>query len=141
MSDLAPWESLLTSQKVMELHARAMLEHSEAILQTGPLHEDCVEGKLGNAWQSESYVTDEDAKHGLCFAGFLLFYLTLGNCFPEGNKRIGWISATVVLASLGLTVKATDDEAEGFVTRIADGTTRNALEVIQWLAARVEAPD
>jgi prophage maintenance system killer protein len=118
-----------------------MLEHSKVTLETGPVHADCVDGKLGNAWQSESYISDEDAKAGICFAGFLLFYLTVGHCFPDGNKRIGWISAIAVLASLGLTVKAADDEAEQFVDRIASGQVREGLQAVQWIAARLDAPN
>jgi prophage maintenance system killer protein len=125
----------------MELHQRAMLEHNTVALKVGPQHADCVDGKIGNAWQSELYVSDEDAKKGICFAGFLLFYLTMGNCFPDGNKRIGWIAAMTVLSEVGLTVKATDEEAEAFVTKIAAGLIRSGLEVVNWIAGRLDAPD
>ena len=45
-----------------------------------------------------------------------------------------------VLAVLGLTVKTTDAEAEEHVLRIAEGKIRGGLEVVQWIAAREEAP-
>lgn len=136
-----PWEHLVTRDRIMELHARAILEHNKEPLETGPAHADCVDAKLGNAWQAESYVADEDAKSGICFAGFLLVYLAVGHCFPDGNKRIGWAAAMAVLAALGLTVKATDDECTDFVERIASGQIREGLDAVHWIAVRLDAPD
>ena len=135
-----PWSALINSDKVMALHAEAIRRYTNRPLAVGLHAKDCVDGKLGNAWTSEDYRVDEDAKPGICFSGFLLFYLVLGNCFPDGNKRAGWASAMSVLASLGLTVKATDEEAVALVTSIADGTVRNGLEVVHWIAARLYAP-
>jgi len=84
---------------------------------------------------------DDDAKPGICFAGFILFYLVLGNCFPDGNKRVGWAAAMTVLAALGLTIKATDDEVVELVTSIAEGRIRDGVRVVKWIGARIDAPD
>lgn len=135
-----PWHSLISTEKVVALHGEAILRYSQTPLAIGTHAHDCVDGKLGSAWTSESYRVDEDAKPGMCFAGFLLFYLVVGNCFPDGNKRVGWAAAMSVLASLGLTVRATDDEAVELVRGIAEGTIRSGLQVVQWLGSRLEAP-
>jgi death-on-curing protein len=141
MTDLSPWHLLISTERVIALHKEGLARHSETTLPSGTHAADCVDGKIGNAWTSEAYRVDEDAKPGVCFAGFLLFYIVLGNCFPDGNKRAGWAAAMSVLASLGLTVKATDDEATDFVLKIAAGQIRNGLEVVQWIATRLEAPE
>jgi len=90
---------------------------------------------------AEQYtLADEDAKPGLCFTGYLLYYLVRDHCFPDGNKRAAWAASMAVLASMGLTVKATDDEAYSLVDRIATGGIDEGAEVVQWLAERLEAP-
>jgi death-on-curing protein len=73
----------------------------------------------------------------------LLFYLVSNHCFVDGNKRIGWLAAMRVLLSFGLTVSATDDEAEAFCMRIADSQKADAIrdgqDVVIWLSERLEA--
>jgi hypothetical protein len=96
----------------------------------------------GNAWTSETYRADEDNVYpGLCFCGFLLYYLVRGHCFPDGNKRVAWASAMAILASIGLTVNATDDESYDLVIRIAEGKIQSGMEVVQWLGRKLEAPE
>ncbi len=48
------------------------------------------------------------------FRGCLLYYLMKNHCFVDGNKRVGWAACMEVLRALGLTVTATDKEAEDF---------------------------
>lgn len=141
---MKPWESLISLERIMELHGKAMTKVGQAPTVDRKTR-DCVDGRLGNAWTGESYVGDaRDARPGLCFAGFLLFYLVRDHCFPDGNKRIGWVAAMEILARIGLTVKATDDEATDFVTRIADqerdDSVKSGLDASLWLAGRLEAP-
>jgi prophage maintenance system killer protein len=140
MTELEPWHSLISTDKVLDLHAEAITRWNQTPLPVGMDARNCVDGKLGSAWTSESYCVDDAAKAGVCFAGFLLFYLVQGSCFPDGNKRVGWEAAMSVLASLGLTVAASDDEAVDIVMSIADGRIRNGLEIVQWIARRLEAP-
>jgi death on curing protein len=136
----SPWRALISTDKVFELHQEAVLRFSQAAIADSMSARDCVDGKIGNAWTAESYTLSEDAIPGICFAGYLLFYLVTGHCFADGNKRAGWASAMSVLAALGLTVKATDDEAETLVLEIASGVMKEPLRVVSWLAARLEAP-
>ena len=142
MTDFEPWSHLISTDKVIALHGEQMAKYSQTPLPIGSHSVDCVDGKLGNAWTSETYrIEEEDVRQGVSFAAFLLFYLVLGNCFPDGNKRIGWAASMIVLAELGLTVKATSDEATDFVQGIASGHVKNGLEVVQWIASRLEAPE
>jgi death on curing protein len=135
------WADLITIAEVLRLHARGILEHNQTPVAINKAVEDCVEGRIGNAWTSEGYCSDEDAKPGLCFAGYLLYYLTRDHCFLDGNKRAAWSTAMAVLASLGLTVSASDDESYSLVDRIANGVIKDGMEVVYWLAARLEAPE
>ena len=136
------WHSLMTVEEVMRLHAICMEQHGQKPLPANQSTEECVEGRLGNAWTSEQYLlADEDARPGLCFAGYILYYLARNQCFKDGNKRVAWSSAMAVLASIGLTVKSTDDEAVHLVERIATGVIKDGMEVVHWLTGRLEAPD
>jgi death on curing protein len=139
---VTPWNHLISLDRVLELHQRGLLEHSQAVLAVGELAKDCVDGRLGNAWTSETYRADEDDIYpGLCFCGFLLYYLVRGHCFPDGNKRVAWASAMAVLASIGLTINATDDESYDLVIGIAEARIRSGMEVVQWLGRKLEAPE
>jgi prophage maintenance system killer protein len=59
----------------------------------------------------------------------------------DGNKRVGWAACMEVLRLLGLTIEASEDEAEVFVTAIAAESPdiTNALAVAVWLAPRLRA--
>lgn len=134
------WQDFITADRVMELHAESIKRYSKAALRVGNSHRDCVEEKLGNAWTAERYSASTDmSRSGLCFAGYLMFYLANGNCFPEGNKRVGWASAMAVLAELGLSVQATTREAEEFLLRIVAHDVADGNEVVIWLAQRLQA--
>jgi death-on-curing protein len=136
------WHSLITVERVLELHAQGIREHSQAALGLSAAAEDCVEGRLGNAWNAEVYSsTDDDARMGLCFSGYLLYYLVRDHCFPDGNKRAAWAASMAVLASIGLTVRASTDDAYFLVDQIAHGVMKSGTEVVQWIAARLEAPE
>ena len=134
-------EHLITLDRLLDLHRRSIARFNTAPLNIGQSHRDCAEGKIGNAWAAESYFDQPSTRHGLCFAGFLMFYLVKGHCFPDGNKRIGWLAAMTVLASLGLTVNATDEEAIGLVHGISTGSVSDGHEVVRWLADKLESPE
>lgn len=140
--DRIDWQHLITTGRILELHERSMHMFDQEPLDIGSEQVECVEGRIGNAWLAEQYSSDEqNVRSGLCFAGHLMFYLVKDHCFPDGNKRVGWIAAMTVLASLGLTIRSTDTEAIDFVTRIVTGEVPDGSAVVQWLAARLEAPE
>ena len=140
--DPIDWQHLVTTEQILSLHEQSLRSFHQDPLSIGIEHKNCVEGKIGNAWLAEQYSSEEqNVRSGLCFAGYLMFYLVNGHCFPDGNKRIGWIAAMTVLASLGLTVRSTDENAIELVLRIARNEIQDGSAVVQWLAARLEAPE
>lgn len=130
-----PWGNLISVQRIVALHAEGMRRHGHDPASRPA--EDCVEGSLGAAWNAGLYREPEDARIGLCFAGHVLYYLAKNHCFTDGNKRAAWMSMTTVLASMGLSVEATDDEAEAMVKQVAEGVIRDPDGVIFWLAERL----
>ena len=132
-----PWESYVSKETVLELHDWCISTWGGDKSPTPK--EGCVEGSIGAAINAELYSGVESDTTGLCFAGCLLFYLASNHCFVDGNKRVAWASCMEALRNLGLTITATDDEAEAFCLDIATGTVRNAMDVPLWLAPRLEA--
>ncbi len=139
--DHIEWQHLITTERILELHEQSLRSYHQKPLAIGAEQMDCVKGRIGNAWQAEWYSSKErHVRSGLCFAGHLMYYLVRGHCFPDGNKRIGWIAAMTVLASLGLTVRSTGADAIDLVMRISTNEVPDGSAVVQWLAARLEAP-
>ena len=140
--DHIEWQHLITTERILELHGQSLRLSHQKPLPIGAEQMDCVEGRIGHAWLAEQYSSEEQhMRSGLCFAGHLMYYLVRNHCFPDGNKRIGWIAAMTVLASLGLTVRSTDADAIDLVMRIAENEVPDGSAVVQWLAARLEAPE
>ena len=133
--------NLITVEEVRQLHAEGVKRHGGSAI-VPKSADNCVDGRIGNAALAEQYVTDDERmRPGLCFAGFLLFYLVQGHCFTDGNKRVGWSAAMRVLADLGLTVEASDDEAYDFCCGITSGNVKNGRQVVKWFAQRLTAPN
>jgi prophage maintenance system killer protein len=79
---------LINAEQVFALHTEA-INRWGGKRSTRTDSEDCIEGRIGNAALAEDYVTDDErVRRGLCFAGFLLFYLCRDHCFIDGNKRV-----------------------------------------------------
>jgi death on curing protein len=134
-----PWSHLITHVAIQQIHDDTIVRFGGD--NTPQPKQGCVEGSMGAAWNAELYTDDDSSSGGLCFAGCLLYYLVKNHCFVDGNKRVGWAACMEVLRSLGLTVDATDEEVEAFVTAIADNSPEvaSALDVPVWLAPRLRA--
>lgn len=139
MTEASPWQHLMSSDIVLSLHKAGIEKFGGDY---SPPKEGCVERSLGGAYSAEQYASSADTVEGLIFAGYLLYYLATNHCFTDGNKRIGWLAAMRVLLGLGLTVNASDDEAEAFCMRIADSQKPDAIrdgqDVVIWLSERLE---
>lgn len=139
MTDVSPWHHLIPVDTVVVLHKAGIDKYGG---DHSPPKEGCLEQSLGGAYSAEQYTRADDTVEGLIFAGYLLFYLVSNHCFVDGNKRIGWLAALRVLLNLGLTIRATDDEAEAFCMRIADSQKPDAIrdgqDVVIWLSERLE---
>ncbi|MBV9760921.1 MAG: Fic family protein [Acidobacteriaceae bacterium] len=132
-----PWSHLITLNSVVDMHR-------ESIARFGgdPFPEPvpgCVESSLGAAWNAELYAAKPGSVPGLCFAGCLLFYLIRNHCFVDGNKRAAWAASMEVLRTLGLTVHASDHEAEEFCLDVITGraSVHTGIDVCLWLAPRL----
>lgn len=135
MSDREPWVHLITVNGILDLHAEGIKKYGGDF--SAP-QEGCLERSLGAAWSLEVYGAPDNALPRLSFCSGLLYYLVMNHCFTDGNKRIGWMSAVEVLRSLGLTIKATDEEAENLCLDIIGGTVKHATDVIPWIAKRLQ---
>lgn len=135
MSEREPWVSLITVDGILYLHAEGIKKYGGDF--SGP-REGCLEGSLGAAWNLELYAAPEGSLKCLSFCAGLLYYLVKNHCFTDGNKRIAWMAAMESIRTLGLTVKASDDEAEKFCMDVISGTIKHATDVVSWLAKRLE---
>ena len=136
------WQCLITIDQITELHAKSLQAVGQDPLPIGAEQIDCVKARIGNAWLADQYSAENtsNVKNGLCFAGYLMFYLVKDHCFSDGNKRIGWIAAVTVLASLGLTIQSTDEDAIDFVQRIARNEITDGGDIVRWLSERLKSP-
>ena len=69
-------------------------------------------------------------------AAALLESIVRNHPLLDGNKRLGWTSATVFLAMNGHQVEVDDDVAVDFVTNIAAGQV-SFEEMVSWFEARI----
>jgi death-on-curing protein len=135
VSEREPWAHLLNYETVIELHREGIERFGGDLSAPQP---GCLERSLGAAWSLELYAAPEDARQCLCFCSGLIYYLVKNHCFTDGNKRIAWMAAMEALRCLGLTVLATDDEAEKFCLDVISGEIKNAIDVVPWVAQRLE---
>jgi death-on-curing protein len=132
-----PWAHLISVEVISELHAENIKLYGGDSTPTP--REGCIEGSLGAAWSAEGYAGSDNAVPGLCFSGYLLYYLILNHCFMDGNKRVAWAACMEVLRSIGLTVDATDDKVERFCLSIIEKSVASAAAVTEWLASKLIA--
>lgn len=138
MTNPEPWSGLITSADIHWLYGEGIKRKGG----TGSHSKDgCVDAALGAAYTAELYsmpeVNDETVITGIIFCGYLMFYLITKHCWVDGNKRVAWECAMWVLLKLGLTVQASDDDAERFCVALASGDIKVAEDVVVWLAERL----
>lgn len=139
MSDLRPWNELLSLNDVYELYREGIRRYGGDPSDPKP---GCIDGSLGAAWSAESYSDPDPGRlPGLVFVGYLLFYLARNHCFTDGNKRVAWSAAMHVLLGPGLTVEATIDEAEQLMLSVIERRVNDGMEVVSWLAERLIAAE
>jgi prophage maintenance system killer protein len=133
-----PWDFYCTTERVFELHRQAIeVYKGDGTVATNA--GNCVERCLAAAVNAESYA--DAPKPGLAFAGYALYYFTMNHCFTDGNKRVGWLVALDVLATLGLTINAELDEViQLFDELLATAEPKQkGTYVAEWLAPRLRA--
>jgi death-on-curing protein len=133
-----PWTTWIDIDTISALYAEGVNQHGG--LGSKP-KDGCVEAALGAAYNAELYsmpeIDSETVVSGLCFCGYLLFYLATKHCYVDGNKRVAWASAMWVLMRLGLEVSASDAEVVSYCLEIADGKVERGEDVVNWIAERL----
>lgn len=140
MSAAPAW--LVPLEAVSSFHAAA-LERWGGL--AGVRDADCVGAKVAAALMVGAYrdgLDDVDSDDGLLVVtSYLAHYIARGHCFVDGNKRVAWMVAMYQFAHRGLTVQATDSEAEEVFLLVAAGK-QSADELLAWFASRLIAlPD
>lgn len=123
----------ISKEELLALHSRSLEEHGGA-----PGVKDDPSRCISAALNACLYRTD--GYDVLIFALSLFFCLVRGHNFVDGNKRVSWATLAVVLSTEGLSIEATDDEAESFVIKVAAGEV-SSDEAEDWLLQRVVATD
>ncbi len=137
MSDALPvWPSLITVERVLELHAEA-LAHAGGLpgVRDEGLVKAAVEGALTAAHYHETE-NGEDPVDPMVLAAYLLCYLSRNHAFIDGNKRVAWLALEDQLRLLRLRVAASTDDAESLVIDVVTKKLE-ADDVIEWIAARL----
>jgi death on curing protein len=134
-----PWSRWIDTERIFKLHSEGIRRYSG--LPSSPVP-GCIESALGAAYNAEMYsmpeVDEETAITGLTFCGYLLFYIASKQCWSDGSKRAAWASAMWVLASMQLTVDASDDDAYRLCMDIAEKRIVNGEQVVIWIADRLK---
>lgn len=143
MNAAAPWEEWIDTDIIHSLYADGIKKYGGL---GSPSKDGCIHAALGAAFNAEMYsmpeFDSETVVSGICFCGYLLFYIATKHCFADGNKRVAWTSAMWVLAVMGLTIEATDKEVVDYMLEVADGKIAEGEDVVNWLADRlIELPD
>lgn len=131
-----PWATWITEETIVRLHADCIKRWGGAGSAPKP---GCLEQCLGCAYHAALYAETSEVERGLAFCGYALLYISTNHCFVDGNKRLAWATAMYVLLQFGLTVNASDDEAEQFCLALARSDIKSGQEVIRWLAEHLES--
>ena len=138
MISMTPWDEWIDFDAIHDLYAEGIGQHGGF---GSPSKDGCIDGALGAAFNAELYsmpeVEAETVVTGICFCGYLLFYVATKHCFVDGNKRVAWSSAMWILSRMGLTLDVSDDEAIAYVVAIAEGKVESGEDVVNWLADRI----
>lgn len=130
--------TLMTVDRALELHDVALAAWGGLPGPADPAA--CLDAAIGAAHTAETYLEGKKAaKAGLAFAGYALFYVVRRHCFSDGNKRVGWMIAVDVLASLGLGVTASEDDVVAMVEQVISHQIDSGEEVAAWLSTRLYA--
>jgi prophage maintenance system killer protein len=105
----------------------------------------CVESAASSAVATALYELEADAPFEdlniLLVAAKLLHGLSRGHCFPDGNKRISWLTARDALLRFGeIGIAATNDDAQAFMLGVAAGRT-GIQECLDWLLEHISDED
>jgi death on curing protein len=123
----------LDSQDIIDLHELALERYGGL---TG-IDKGCVEAKAHlpqEGFGDYEYYPDLITK-----ATVYLYFITIGHCFNDGNKRTGYLSASTFLNLNGYMISVSDEELYEKCIEIADNNKRPSFEqVVEWLTNRLK---
>lgn len=126
----------LTSEDILNIHQYG-LERYDGL---PGLDLGCVEAKV--YLPQQGFGNHEKYPTILEKAAVYMYFLTIGHCFKDGNKRAGYLSASAFLNLNGYIVNVGDDELYDKCIEIANNETRPPFEdVAEWLSSRIEPYD
>ncbi|WP_143096913.1 hypothetical protein [Myxococcus fulvus] len=123
-------------ERLKELNARALRRSAQPI-HPGQSHFDDAEATLGNAWTATMYDVAGEEMPEIVFGSYVLYYFATKQVFPDANKRTGWYAFLDVLATIDVTVNASDDEAAKFVMDIANKVIADVEGIVGWVMPRL----
>jgi death-on-curing family protein len=127
-------ELSITPEEIIVIHDAALARFGGL---AGIRVDGCLQQNVGNAMLAEQYSGNEDGTLGLCFIGSLMFYLIKNQCFNDGNKRAAFATTLKLLADLGSTINATQDEMKLYCEEVATNKTIGSSDVVVWLSERL----
>ena len=134
------WSAFISPDRIVSLHDTGIRRYGG---KPSPPRQDCIDGSIGGAYTAGLYTAKSDPPDpvaiALPFAGYLLFYLAKNSCFVDGNKRVAWTSAMEILYRFGLTLTATQEEAEELVLGVVEKRIDNGSDVVLWLEKHLTA--
>ncbi len=131
-----PYDDMCSLARLRALHDRALTIGDGG--SAGIIDKGCEEGTLGAAWMAAGYDEIGQSQPHLVFGSYLLYYFATKQCFADANKRTAWLALGEVLATIGLEVKATDEEAIKFVKDVANKVVPDVHSVVKWVAERLQ---
>lgn len=71
-------------------------------------------------------------------AAAYMYFISIGHCFVDGNKRTGYLAASTFLNLNGYIISVSDKELYDMCIKIANDKTRPPIEeLIEWLQKHI----
>lgn len=126
----------LTTEDIIDLHDLALLRYDG--LQG--LDKGCIDAKT--YLPQQGFGSYEKYPGIIRKAAVYLYFITIGHCFKDGNKRTGYLSASTFLNLNGYMINVSDEDLYEKCIEIADNNKRPPFEdVVDWLTNLVEPYD
>jgi death-on-curing protein len=116
----------MTERIARYIHAELLAEHGGLI---GPSREGALEAALARPRQLHHHEPGSSLERLAAAYGFAL---SRGHCFPDGNKRLGFVAIDVFLRLNGKQLTATEEDAVVTMLAVAAGEM-NEDELAKWI--------
>jgi death-on-curing protein len=121
----------LTLEEVLEIHDATLEVHGGL---PGIRDEGALASAIGQPYMA---MFGADLYPTLCEkAATLCFSLIKNHAFVDGNKRVGLLALSVFLLKNGVTLEATNEEAEQMALSVADSSF-DRKDLLTWIEAHI----